>query len=152
MGGAKKPEAGWTVETLIAHYEALREADRRFEDERDRRYMEVNIEKEKALKIKETADRDALSLARDAQNYKDQQADKMRDKTLAESGIYATNDSVAKAFNELRDDLKPLFEFVSGQRGASSGTEMTWGKIAGTITLLIAAYIALKTGTHPVIP
>ena len=41
MGGAEKPEAGWTVETLAAHYEALREADRRFEDERDRRFYTV---------------------------------------------------------------------------------------------------------------
>ena len=71
---SKSPDVpkDWTIETYAAHSEALRVADRRFFDERDRRYTEVNIEREKALKIKETADRDAMALAREAQTYKEQ--------------------------------------------------------------------------------
>src|SRR5687767_6417131 len=50
----------------------LREADFRFAEERDRRYAEVATEREKALKIKETADLAALGLAREIQTYKDE--------------------------------------------------------------------------------
>lgn len=57
----------WTASSYAAHNESmlaldrmyqaeLRQADLRCQDERDRRYAEVNVEKEKALKIKETAD------------------------------------------------------------------------------------------------
>jgi len=141
MGPDSAP-AGWTIETLATHYAALRAADKRFEDERDRRYMEVDIEKEKALKIKETADRDALSLARDAQTYKDQQADIMRDKTLADSGIYATNASVTAALEGLRKDFQPLFDFVSGQKGATSGTD----RISGRVMAVAAIFATLIAG------
>ena len=129
---------GWTIDTFAAHYAALHEADKRFEDERDRRYMEVNIEKEKALKIKETADRDALSLARDAQTYKDQQADIMRDKTLADSGIYATNASVAAAIGSLRADFQPLFDFVAGQKGVAKTSERISGRVYAFAAILAA--------------
>ena len=49
---------------LQEYLAAVRESDLRFEAERDRRYTEVNLEREKALKIKETADLAALELAR----------------------------------------------------------------------------------------
>ena len=147
-GKSRKAKVRWTIETLAAHYEALREADEKLASERDRRYMEVDIAKAKALVIKETADRDALSLARDAQNYKDQQADKMRDKTLAESGVYATNDSVAKVINELRTDLKPLFDFMSGQRGVTRGTELTKRDIYSLVGALVGIVAILAYFTR----
>ena len=78
-------DARWTVDTLHAHYAALREADLRFSDERDRRYSEGNTLREKALTIKETADLAALSLARESQTYKEQQNDALRDKALADN-------------------------------------------------------------------
>ena len=68
MPETDKPDICWTVQTYAAHNEAMRKESQRFEDERDRRYTEVNIEKEKALKIKETADLAALSLARRGTN------------------------------------------------------------------------------------
>lgn len=40
----------WTLESYIIHSEALRASDEKFQTERDRRYTEVGIEKEKALK------------------------------------------------------------------------------------------------------
>jgi len=120
MSDDKKPGLGWTVDTYATHNEAMRVETERFMDERDRRYTEVNIEKEKALKIKETADLAALQLARESQSLKEMQNDALRDKTLSESGIYATNASVAKAFDELRVSLQPLVDFVSAAKGAST--------------------------------
>ena len=46
-------EDGWTIATYAAHNEALREAESKFQNERDRRYLEVEAEKDRALQIKE---------------------------------------------------------------------------------------------------
>ena len=150
----------WTIETYAAYSEALRAADRRFNDERDRRYTEVNIEKEKALKIKETADLAALSLARESQVYKEQQNDVIRDKNLRDSGVYATNESLSKVADDIRasteasihdlaaatsksiaDFMAELKPFMSGsirQEGQQTGSILTRGQII--------AYIGLGTG------
>ena len=50
---ADKLTEGWTLATLQFHLDAIRGADQKFDAERDRRYSEVNIEREKALKINE---------------------------------------------------------------------------------------------------
>src|ERR1035437_822645 len=92
----------WTLDAYIIHNDEIRAIDDKFQAERDRRYTEVNIEKEKALKIKETADLAALSLARESQTYKEQQNDALRDKNLSESGVYATNASLSIAIGELK--------------------------------------------------
>lgn len=143
--------SGWTTGTWAIHSDALRQADIRFENERDRRYSEVNIEKEKALKIKETADLAALQLARESQSLKEVQNDALRDKTLSESGIYATNASVTNLFDQMSIKIQAVLDQVSTIKGNTHGSEMTWGKIAGTAALLIAGYAALRTGTNPVI-
>ncbi len=75
---------------LAEHLAALRAADDRFAAERDRRYSEVNIEREKALKIKETADLAALSLAREIQTYKDEKANQLREQINSERNLYPT--------------------------------------------------------------
>jgi hypothetical protein len=80
--------------TLREHLEALRQAD-------DRRYAEVNVEKEKALKIKETADLAALQLAREIQTYKDEKANELREQINSERGLYATKDDLAAAIREV---------------------------------------------------
>jgi len=129
MSGAE----GWTVGTLKEHYEALRIADEKFQAERDRRNTEVAAEREKALKIKETADLAALSLAREIQTYKDDKADKARDTALSERGAYVTRGDLESVVEEIRDSLKPLFEFVAGQRGAAQGTQLTTAKLFGFI-------------------
>ena len=46
---------GWTIDAYVSHNEALREAEEKFQAERDRRYAEVREEQEKAIKIKEQA-------------------------------------------------------------------------------------------------
>jgi len=80
--------------TLREHLEAMRQAD-------DRRYAEVNVEKEKALKIKETADLAALQLAREIQTYKDEKANELREQINSERGLYATKDDLAAAIREV---------------------------------------------------
>jgi len=164
----------WTIETYAAHSEALRVADRRFFDERDRRYTEVNIEREKALKIKETADRDAMALAREAQTYKEQQNDIQRDKNLSESGVYATNASLSKVADDIRAstdaaihelatatsksiadliaELKPYMSGALRQEGQQTGSILTRGQIIAYIGLgtgLLAAIYTIYHLLHP---
>ena len=142
---AEEDEPGWTV-PYVVYADALRDADLRFADERDRRYTEIAVEKEKALKIKETADLAALSLARDSQTYKEQQNDALRDKNLSESGVYATNASVASAFADLRESLQPLVDFVSAAKGATKSSETSWQKVFGVVGAVAAAAYVVKTG------
>jgi len=113
-------------ENDVKHSKEIREAD-------DRRYGEVNVEKEKALLIKTTADDEAMRLARESQVYKDQQSDAMREKNLAASGVYATTADLQAMVDKIEKSLKPLFEFVSAQQGVSKGNEITWGKILGSV-------------------
>lgn len=124
------------LSNYIQHNEEIRKLEEKFHTERDRRYAEVNVEKEKALKIKETADLAALSLARESQLYKDQQTDVMREKNLAASGIYATNADLQNMVDKIEKSLKPVFEFVSSQQGMSQNSQMTWGKIFSVIAAL----------------
>ena len=122
--------------SYASHNEAMRIAEHRFQDERDRRYTEVNVEKEKALKIKETADLAALSLARESQVYKDQQADVMREKNLAASGVYATNSDLAMVVEKFEKIVRPITEFVNSQQGRQTGIELTTGKLFASIAAL----------------
>lgn len=130
----------WTIETYALHNEAIRVLDEKFQNERDRRYTEVNVEKEKALKIKETADLTALELARESQVYKDERNDAMREQNLKETGHYATHNDVAEVVealgNKLSVILKPLIEHVSNEQGKEKGMELTTGKIFGYIASL----------------
>jgi hypothetical protein len=106
---------------LREHLAALRAADAELSAERDRRYAEVSVEKEKALRIKDTADRDALALARQAQTYRDEQANKLREQINSERGLYATKDDLANAVREMAATVKPLAEYVAGAAGRSGG-------------------------------
>jgi len=160
---SKSPDVpkNWTIETYAAHADALRAAEHRFNDERDRRYTEVNIEKEKALKIKETADLAALSLARESQTYKEQQNDALRDKNLSESGVYATNASLSKVADDIRastdaaiqglatqtaktlsdfmTEIKPFMNGSIRQEGQQTGSILTRGQIISYIALATAS-------------
>jgi hypothetical protein len=151
-------EVHWTIDTYAAHNEAMRVADHRFEDERDRRYTEVNIEKEKALKIKETADLAALSLARESQTYKEQQNDALRDKNLSESGVYATNASLSKVADDIRastdaaiqglanqtaktlsdfmSEIKPFMNGSLKDEGQQQGSRVTKGNLVTAISVM----------------
>jgi hypothetical protein len=117
---------GETV-SLKDHLEALRLADRRFEDERDRRYSEVNIEREKALKIKETADLAALQLAREIQTYKDEKANELREQINSERGLYATN-----------KDIDPVKSYIAAQTGRGLGMNALFGWAMGLLMAGVA--------------
>lgn len=142
-------DSQWTLDTLHKYHSDLRDADQRFHDERDRRYTEVGLEREKALRIKETADAEALRLAREAQALKDQQTEALRDESLSKSGIYATNDGVQRALRELEDTffraLKPLTDFVAGQQGAAKASSMTSGKMFAFAAIGASLFSGLLT-------
>lgn len=118
--GSRKSARG-TMDT-IRHWTACnRIADEwkeKFQTERDRRYSEVNTEREKALKIKEEADKAALGLAREIQTYKDEKANQLREQINSERGTYATKDDLASAIREITVQLTPLIAFMSSSGGA----------------------------------
>lgn len=142
----------WTIEALDIHHKALRQADLAMALERDRRYSEGSELRAVALKIKETADLAALTLARESQTYKEQQNDALRDKNLSESGIYATNASVSQAIGALETKietaLQPLVNFVASQKGATLGSQNTKGGIYAAIgaTATIVGLLAVLIG------
>ena len=96
--------------SLKEHLDLIRASDQKFQDERDRRYTEVKNAEEKAIRIKEQADRDALGLAREIQSYKDEKANELREQINSERGLYVT-----------RTELKPISDYVASQQGAKTG-------------------------------
>lgn len=129
---------GWTLEAFMEHTRVLRDLETRFSDERDRRYAEVNVEKEKALKIKETADLAALQLAREIQTYKDEKANELREQISSERGNYASKDDLDNAKREINATIKPLGEFVSAQQGRTHGTRDLRSDALAVIALLVS--------------
>jgi len=113
---------------LQEHLQALRRADERFEIERDRRYTEVNIEREKALKIKEVADLKALDLAREIQIYKDEKANELREQINSERGLYVT-----------KAEMEPLKTYMASQTGRGAGTDATVGRFVQLVTTVASA-------------
>jgi hypothetical protein len=116
----------WTIATLKEHFETLRAAD-------DRRYQEVNDERAKALKIKETADEVALGLARDIQKYKDEKANELRAQIESERGTYAT-----------KVEIKPIAEWVQAQQGKGQGFQTSWAIVVVVVTLILGAAVYFK--------
>jgi hypothetical protein len=130
---------GWTLEAYVSHNEALRLAEARFQDERDRRYAEVATEREKALKIKETADRAALGLAREIQTYKDEKANELREQIGSERGNYATKDDLAAAVSKLDVTIKPLSDFILATQGRTAGIGLSANTVVTGVLIVIAA-------------
>jgi hypothetical protein len=132
--------------TLQTHLEALRAADDRFREERDRRYAEVNAEKEKALKIKEAADEKALLLAREIQTYKDEKANELRTQIERERGDYATQVELKGLREAFEIAQKPVIEFMAAQAARASTTQENKEEFhlnASTILALIAVLVSV---------
>jgi vacuolar-type H+-ATPase subunit H len=125
----------WTIETYAIYNEALREADRRLQEERDRRYAEVKNAEEKALRVKEDADKTALGLQRENQQYKDEKANQLREQISSERGLYATKADVVAAVEKVQASIAPLISFVAGQQGRSTGQTTMWGWIIAGISV-----------------
>ena len=103
--------------SLREHLLALREADQRFYDERDRRYQL------------------ALELARTAQDYRDEKANELREQINTERLLYATKDEIA-----------PLTAYVLSQQGSNKGVAQ-FGSVAlaimGLLGLISSVVISL---------
>jgi len=139
---------GWTLAAFIEYTTAQREADMRFDAERDRRIAEVGVEREKALKIKEEADKNALQLAREIQAYKDEKANELRSQIERERGTYATKEDQAKLSEKWEVQLKPVLEYVSRAAGTRSGIGLSANVIYAMATLLLAgALVAVSLHT-----
>ena len=121
------------------HFLALLEAN-------DRRYTEIDIEKEKALKIKDEGDREArkikedsdktaLGLAREIQTYKDEAHNGLLKQWQAERGTYVTSD-------KFEGSIKPLAEYVTSQTGRGAGLNQGWIYLLGGLSL-IATILAI---------
>lgn len=134
----------WTIATLVAYFDEQRAAEERFALERDRRYSELNIERERALKIKEDADTRALQLAREIQTYKDEKANELREQINSERGHYATKEDVQAMADKFEVALKPIQEYIAADRGKGVGLSM-----GGSILLAVVALIStlLTIGT-----
>jgi hypothetical protein len=131
------PGEGWI--SLHDHLIALRAADAALQTERDRRYAEVNVEREKALKIKETADLAALQLAREIQTYKDEKANELREQINSERGLYPTKDDMAALSARLEAMIKPLSEYVTGEQVKNKGI----GQLAGWLVAAAGVVVAV---------
>jgi hypothetical protein len=133
---AKKHDSNGGCVPLRDYMEVLRETDshllaiqhagdKALLEERDRRYAEVNVEKEKALKIKETADLAALQLAREIQTYKDEKANELREQISSERGLYVTKNDLASAIARLEAVIAPLTDYMARNQGLDSGVDST---------------------------
>jgi len=130
--------------SLREHLEALRLADEKLQAERDRRYAEVNVEREKALKIKEEADRNALVLAREIQDFKDEKANNLRSQIEGERGSYVTQSELRSLEDKIATQLKTINEFISQNRGKTGGLQAGWQVLIGIVMAALALYAILK--------
>lgn len=122
-------------------YRERSEADDRLREERDRRYAEVNVEREKALKIKETADLAALGLAREIQNYKDEKANELREQISSERGEYASKGDLKAAVEKIEETNKPFAAFMASQQGGAAGKVSQQQLIQWLVYLLLAGLV-----------
>jgi len=106
---------------LREHLAELRAADLRYADERDRRYSEVKSAEEKALKVKEEADKTALGLQRETQQYKDEKANELREQIASERGLYVTRDQLEGVVREIKALIAPLAEWTQNTAGRAEG-------------------------------
>jgi hypothetical protein len=131
----RKSKTGLTV-PLREYFELQRKSDKEFQEERDRRYAEVNVEKEKALKIKETADLAALDLAREIQKYKDEKANELRSQIERERVTYATQGDLSAAVEKIEAVIAPIVKYVSAQQVRGAGLNAGWLYLLGALAAL----------------
>ena len=124
-----KPEVEYI--TLREHFEALRAADQR------------------ALDIKEKADVAALDLAREIQTYKDEKANELREQIASERHLYATTSDLSALDDKLTAQFKPLYDYIAVRQGRDVGISTTMAVIAAVIGFLLTLLtIAVVTIIH----
>jgi vacuolar-type H+-ATPase subunit H len=130
--------------SLREHLETKLDFETRLRNADDRRYAEVNIEREKALKIKDEADKTALGLDREIRNYKDEKANELREQISSERGLYATHADLIAVTEKLEALVAPLLVFVNAQQGShQSGTDTR--AILTTVISAAAVLLAFVT-------
>ncbi len=127
---------------LREHLAALDIEREKLAAERDRRYAEVSVEREKALKIKEVADLAALQLAREIQTYKDEKANELREQISSERGNYASKDDLLNLTSKVEAMIKPLSDFVSSRQGREGGFDTGWKVLVAAATLALGIWLA----------
>ena len=145
----------WTLESYIAHNETLRANEKAFDEERDRRYIEVNSERQLAMRIKDEADREAMDLARQAQIYKDEKANQLREQIGAERGRYATKEDLQALADKFDLMHQPVVEFIASQTGRTGGVSASWTLITTLVSfavgLLVLGTYVFSRETGPVV-
>jgi len=139
-------EVKWTLEAYVVHNEALRVAEEKFQVERDRRYAEVKQAEEKALRVKEEADKTALGLQRETQTYKDEKANELREQISRERGLYVTQPEMKALESKIDATLAPIVSYVSSQQGDKGGRLSQQQFLMGAAALIFTAimvYLAL---------
>ncbi len=126
----------WTLPTLKIYCDALTLANKDLMIERDRRYAEVSLEKEKALKIKDEADKAALGLAREIQMYKDEKANQLREQISSERGSMATKEDLAAITRELTAMIQPLATYVAGMAGEGRKSTSSVANIVAAVSVI----------------
>jgi len=108
----------------------------RFWKERDRRYTEVQRERDKA---------EVLRAANQA--YRDEKANELREQISSERGDYASKTDLANAIETITATLKPLVEFVAGEQGARQGgldTRSLITFLGGLVLVGLTVYFAFN--------
>lgn len=106
--------------------------------EMDRRYSEVQSAKAEALQIKAEADRRALELAREMQDYRDQMHNGLLGQLKENASKYATHSELCAAIEKIEVTLQPITTFVASQQGKTQGLNVGWGYLVGLVGLLAA--------------
>jgi len=109
----------------------------------DRRYAEVALEREKALKIKEEADKAALGLAREIQSYKDEKANNLRSQIEQERGSYASQNDLKAAMEKVDAQLKPIAAYMSGQMGSIEALGQSRSRSQWSIGLMVGVVFSV---------
>ena len=132
----------WTIETYAVHNEALRQAEAKFQEERDRRYKEVADTKEKAQ-----AQADQLS--RDTQTYKDMKGNELREQLGEERYDYARKTELQTLQEarlndkkELQEVLRPILEALASNKGKEIGIDNIMSYIITILALAATILIA----------
>ena len=154
MNASPRDAADWTIASYIAHNEALRIANDKFEAERDRRYHEVQEARDEAVRVKEESNREALRLARVAQDYRDERDNRMREQINLERGSYATKAQLDEfgqrlqaAMDAMEDSYqaahKPVADYVAAQLGRRAGIGESTHVIYALLVLGVAVITAI---------
>jgi len=129
---------------LREYLAALREADLRFDAERDRRLTEVAQERERAIQIKQEADRTALELARQINDLHLAALNGEQARLLADRERFLSRevfDQEQKTFSAWRDTVNSNLSLGTGR---ATGISATWGVlVAGIATVAAVVGIVL---------